>query len=128
MKSGYVTDFIKKNFLLIAVGIASVVLLLFLSETFGGTDEKNGISNSDSLESRVEEFLSSLCGVGECNVMIFFENEKTSSFSSVETEKISGIAVICAGGGDSTVKSTITDVLTRLFGLSGSRISINEIK
>jgi len=38
---------------------------------------------------------------------------------------ISGIAVICDGGNNSKVKSSIIEVLTRLFGLSGNRISVN---
>ena len=35
--------------------------------------------------------------------------------------------VICDGGGNVSVKNAVTEILTRLFGISGSRISVNEI-
>ena len=53
------------------------------------------------------------------------DSTSNSSFSTSVQEKISGIAVICDGGNNSKVKSSIIEVLTRLFGLSGNRISVN---
>ena len=125
MKLNNIVAYIKNNFFIIAVGICAFVLLLFLSENFGSRDLESD-SGSSELEVQLESFLSNLQGVGECDVMIFIENEKVSSFSSSVSEKISGIAVICTGGGNSGVKSMLIEVLTRLFGISGSRISINE--
>ncbi len=120
-----ITDYIRKNFFVIAVGLCALVLLIFLSENFGSKESDRVVTGSD-IEVRLESFLSQLQGVGGCDVIIFTENQKTSSFSSSEVETISGIAVVCDGGGNSAVKTMITEVLTGLFGVSGSRISINE--
>ena len=118
--------FIRKNFTIIAIGLSVIVFLLFASENFSGSDKKDK-SNSSSLEVKLESFLSSLQGVGNCEVIIHTDTEKLSSFSSSAEETIKGIAVICDGGGNVSVKNAVTEILTRLFGISGSRISVNEI-
>ena len=121
-----VMAFIRNNFMIIAIGLAVVVLLLFASENFSGI-EKSDKNSSSSLEVKLETFLSSLQGVGRCDVIIHTDKEKLSSFSSTSDETIKGIAVICDGGGNVSVKNAVTEILTRLFGISGSRISVNEI-
>ena len=116
--------FIKKNYSVIVIGICAVVLLFFLSEIFGGTAGSTGTDNV-SLECELETFLMNLEGVGRCEVMIYMDISSKTSYSSSVQEKISGIAVICDGGNNSSVKNSIIEVLTRLFGLSGNRISVN---
>lgn len=123
MKFNNISNFIRKNFFIIAIGISALVLLVFLSENF--RDDRSSIKNGDDLEVRLESFLTNLQGVGECDVIVFTETDSVSSFSATVSECISGIAVICEGGGDIAVKTMIIDILTRLFGISGSRISIN---
>ena len=118
-------SYVRKNYFIIAIGICAVVILMFLSENFGASDSSVSKTKTDT-ESKLETFLGELQGVGFCDVLVFTESEKSSVFSSSEIEKIIGIAVICDGGGDVSVKAMIIDVLTRLFGISGSRISINE--
>lgn len=125
MKMSDITAYIRKNYFVIVIGVCALVLLMFLSENLVSDDSTDN-SNSSDMETQLETFLSKLQGVGECDVIIFTETEKVSSFSSSVSETISGIAVVCSGGGNSSVKSMIIEVLTRLFGISGSRISINE--
>ena len=57
--------------------------------------------------------------------MIYMDSTTKSSYTSTVYNKISGIAVICDGGKNSSVKNSIIEVLTRLFGISGNRISVN---
>ncbi len=116
--------FIKKNYSVIVIGICAVVLLFFLSEIFSGADSLTKKENV-SLEEKLESFLMNLEGVGECEIIIYMDTSSKSSYSSSVQEKISGIAVICEGGNNSRVKSSVIEVLTRLFGLSGNRISVN---
>lgn len=125
MKADSITSFVKKNYFIIIVGICALVVLLFLSETFGGNQSENHLDESDNLEIKLERFLSKIKGVGECDVILYYKQELKSTFSSAEESMISGIAVICDGGDDSGIKSMLIDVLTRLFGISGSRIVIN---
>lgn len=127
MKNDGITAFVKKNYVLIIIGICLVVILLFLSETFGD-GKTDDTKKANDLESELELFLSGLKGVGECDVLLFYEKQQQSTFSSTLEEKLSGVAVLCEGGGDSGIKSMIIDILTRLLGLSGSRITINERK
>ena len=119
--------FIKKNYSIIVIGICAVVLLFFLSEIFGGT---GGVAETDNvtLESELESFLMNLEGVGRCEVMIYMDTSSKTSYSAAVQTKISGIAVICDGGNNSSVKNAVIEVLTRLFGLSGNRISVNANK
>ena len=107
------------------MGICACVVLIFLSENLSGLDSSSKKTEID-VETELESFLMKLQGVGDCDVILFTEEEKTSSYSSSYNQKITGIAVVCEGGGNSAVKSMILEVLTRLFGISGSRISINE--
>ena len=125
LKLDSVMVFVRKNFILIAVGLCAVVLLYFMSANFSGAEDSS-LEYSSELEIKLEAFLSSLQGVGSCDVIIFTNEAKSSSFASVKTESIGGIAVICDGGGDILVKNSVSEVLTRLFGISGSRISVNK--
>ncbi len=125
MRINDVLAYIRKNYFIIAVGLCAVVVLIFLSENFG-TDESSKRLNGADFESKLEKFLTELEGVGECDVIIFTENKKETSFSSSETENILGIAVVCDGGGQVGVKNMLVDILTRLFGISSSRISVNK--
>lgn len=129
MKTGDILKFIQKNSVLIISGIILLSVFIFLSKTLGSTGSESSDSDSgyeEQLEIELSEFLSQLNGVGECRVMIIADKTQTSSYSSKTTYSVDGIAVICEGGGNASVKTRISEVLTRLFGISGSRISINE--
>ncbi|MBQ2881452.1 MAG: hypothetical protein IJE40_04230 [Clostridia bacterium] len=124
MKKNDLLVFIKKNYSVIVIGICAVVFLFFLSGILEG-DKQSDENDVSSLAKELESFLMNLEGVGECKVMIYKDTPVKTSYSSSVQEKISGIAVICDGGNNSSVKNSIIEVLTRLFGLSGNRISIN---
>ncbi len=116
--------FIKKNYSVIVIGICAIVLLFFLYGVFGGSQTANQ-NESSSLEESLEQFLMKLEGVGHCEVMIYMDSSTKTSYTSTVYNKISGIAIICDGGKNSSVKNSIIEILTRLFGLSGNRISVN---
>lgn len=128
MKNERILNFIRKNFVPISIGIAAVVFLFFISESFGENSYNTEPEYGSDIELKIEGFLSSLNGVGECEVIVYGENKGRTSFTTNEERSISGIAVICDGGGDAHVKTAVIEILTRLFGISGSRISVNQKK
>lgn len=129
MKTGDIVNFIKKNSTIIISGIILLAVFLFISKALGSTgseSDNTDLGYEEQLENELSEFISQLDGVGQCQVMIIADKTQTSSYSSKSTYSVNGIAVICEGGGNVAVKTRILEVLTRLFGISGSRISINE--
>ena len=115
---GYISIII---IILLGVGL----LLLALGSPGGKGEEEAQTVASD--EERLAELCSSLSGVGRCRVYIAYE-ERGVSYTSRTEEVIVGIAVICEGGGNDTVKARLTSLIDSLFGIGTNRIRVDELK
>lgn len=103
-------------FLLMIIAVPSLGIL--------ETDEQGSITT----EQQLEEMCNLVRGVSNAKVMITYEAKAVSSFigASGGEEKISGIAVVCDGGGEPAVQLALYEMLNALFGISSTRITVSE--
>lgn len=89
-----------------------------------------------SLDSRMEEILSEIEGVGEVRVMIFFSSEKKahSSGSALELSKeqrigeAQSVVVVADGAGDAAVREKIVRAVKSALGVESHKIEVFERK
>ena len=121
-------SFLKKNYLTVVIGVFVVAALLLAAEMFTEKtedDQNSVLSYKSALEERLSVFLRKMNGVGECEVFITLEgsDENVDGMGTA----VRGIAVLCSGGGNSKVKSEITELLCRVFGISQTKISVGNL-
>ena len=97
------------------IRIALVFLLgiavIMFSGLGGGTPQSSDRGELSSLLSSVE-------GVGECEVMLSYG----------ESGEVVAVAVICEGADSIFVRSSLTDLIGSLYGIGSNRISIVKSK
>lgn len=113
-KSGMTKDTIIK--IIIALIIASVVLLT-LSILTDGQDSRKMISDDNgSTEETLCNILSEIKGVGEVNVMLQY-NEK---------DKVKGVIVTAQGAEDPVVRNNVVKGVSTVFDIPGSSVMVFE--
>ena len=107
---------VTKVVLVIALGL----ILLFLGR---GSDSVEMDGYGDT-EERLAQVCSSVEGVGECEVMLYY----SPADSRTGEEKIESIIVICDGADSSTVRLRLTEMLSSFLGIGANRIRIEKRK
>ena len=103
------------------------------------------------LEQRLQDMIEAVEGAGQCRVMVTLsageetvyavdtEQGDTSSRSEhvlmgddalverVQTPEIQGVAVLCEGGGEAAVKSTVTELVRALTGVGANHITVTKM-
>ena len=102
----------KKLYLVIIVALVSL-MLIFL----GGSDVKEERAATE--EERAAKMCSMIDGVGECQVMMTFREEKTDSPYAV--------LVLCKNASLPSVREKITSLFTSLYGIGAHRVEIQEL-
>ena len=107
-----------------------VPLLLFLILLIAlpslGKSEKT-VETELSTEERLAALCNSVKGVSDAEVMITYETTATSTFlGRTDTgQNILGVAVVCSGGDDPTVKLALYELIRSLFSLPTTQISVS---
>ena len=128
-------EFLKKSPGVLRMGailLLGVLLLLFAT---GGKEEKKEEAEGALSEygALLEQSLASLCaeveGVGRVRVMVTFERGEEALYQgSVKIAsvppRVMGVAVLCSGGGDASVRAALTEMLGALLGVGANRISV----
>ncbi|MBO5907927.1 MAG: hypothetical protein J6Q85_07255 [Clostridia bacterium] len=99
----------KKLVVFLALGI---ILLLIGSAGLGGADTTEQVSDGE-----LSSMCSSLVGVGECRVMVTY-NEKGEVYA---------VAVLCEGAESVAVKERIYELVGSLYGIGTNRIAVLKI-
>ena len=90
-------------------------------------DQKNETAGSyeEVLEFRVRNILQGVEGVGEVDVMVSVNGERTvSMFDEEPSQEVLGIIISADGGGSSVVKAEISEAMEALFGLPSHKIKV----
>ena len=101
--------------------LAVAVLVAVLAR--GGGEKTADLSE----EERLEEFCSSLEGVGRCRVMISYITE-SSAFGSSSKSRVDGVTLLCDGGDSVAVRSRLTAMLCSLFDIGANRVSVGKLE
>ncbi len=87
--------------------------------------EENVESYEEELESRVQNILQGVEGVGEVEVMVSLSSDKVvSMFDEEPIQEVLGIIISADGGGSSVVKAEISEAMEALFGLPSHKIKV----
>ena len=141
-KSKFKTNFfnnikkIKKPELILAVIVIAVVIIAYILYSSGNilnTSSQN--TSSTDTESRLEEILSNINGVGKVKVMIYYENTLNNSkdssisfnssyFSSSKNYEIKGVLVVAEGADNMDVKVQILRAVEILLSINADCIEI----
>ena len=84
----------------------------------------------DGLVGEIESILSSIDGVGECEVLVTYkQGSENSSVGELDsTDNIRGVVVVAQGGQDVLIRIKITNALCTLLKIEASNIQIFEMK
>lgn len=170
MKSQEIVNKIRELFgrkyaasVIIAAGIAGMLLIAF-SGSGDNTPEKEDIAadenipfentgNSENqLESRLEEILAEIQGVGEVHVMITFSSteeyvyaeetdisedrqqteyviaDKGGIVTKIKSPPVMGAVIVCEGGGNTRVCESVYEAVSVSLGLPSNRICVVKMK
>ena len=123
MKS--VKNFLKDpSYLKIAALFGIGVLLIFFG--MSGDNTASTAVGAETLEEELAALCSSLDCVGECRVLITYE-ERALGFGQGTEEVISGIAVVCSGGDNAEVRERVVKMLSGIFGIGTNRIRVERL-
>lgn len=117
-----------------ALVIAAVAICVYFSVN-AMTDKDKSTSTStsqkqDGLIGEVKSILSSIDGVGECEVLITYKygSEEIDVGSLNSTDNIQGVVVVAQGGQDIYTRIKITNALCTLLKIEANNIQIFEMK
>ena len=117
-----------------ALVIAVVAICVYFSvNAMTGNGETKSTSTSqkqDGLRGEVNSILSSIDGVGECEVLITYKygEEEINVGSLNSTDNIQGVVVVAQGGQDIYTRIKITNALCTLLKIEANNIQIFEMK
>ena len=149
----------KRAKIIVAMGLVAIVLIAF-SSFFQSNDNKatedetsfDYSQYSDETKKQLTNIVSSIDGVGDCEVMITFEyssenvyatdsenkNDEYVLYDSQSGEKallikekyptVQGVSVVCSGGDNVEVREAVINTVTSLFNISANRVSVSKIK
>ncbi len=116
-----------------ALIIAAVALCVYFSVNAITDNRKTQATvkeKRDGLVGEIESILSSIDGVGECEVLVTYkQGSENSSVGELDsTDNIRGVVVVAQGGQDVLIRIKITNALCTLLKIEASNIQIFEMK
>ena len=120
--------------LIVAVGLLGMGLIL-LSQ-FWSTDERSAPASADDyaavLEQRLVDLVSSVEGVGSCQVLVTLESGTEYVYTSqtaLVAERypaVRGVVVVCEGGDRADICERVTEVVTTALNISKRRVCVTK--
>lgn len=146
----------KSNLIIIICAFALGICLILLSDGKNSADDYDSDSAARGLEERVANLCSEMRGVSNVSVMITLDTVSETKYAqnsqvnkdenNINTRyeyvsgsqgllpvaevmpRVRGIAVVCTGGGNPDIQLKLTELLSALFGIPSSAVSIAEGK
>ena len=120
---------------LIFIPIAVLVFIAYISVTLNDSNEKEQYQSSSAEESRLEQALGQIQGVGQVKVYFHYGNESPAEndsdsllngyLSSGEKEKsVSGLLVVSEGASNPAIKKQLLETISRVMQMPTHRIMI----
>ena len=110
----------KKDAAKIIAVLALGAVLIFL----GGRLGENDASTVTGIEERIGSACSSIEGVGECTVYVYYAPSNTRTEDAV----VESVIVICEGADSVDVRLRLTKMLSSYFGIGANRVRVEKMK
>ena len=101
------------------IGLLILVMCIPTSTNKSQLLQIDETGNGGELESRLEQVLSSMEGVGNVKVMITTETK---------TQKVCGVVVVAEGAGSAGINARISEAVKALFSIDVHKISIVKMR
>ncbi|MDE5549308.1 MAG: hypothetical protein K2J13_03550 [Clostridia bacterium] len=117
-----------------AIVIAVIAICVYFSVNAMTSKSKTTATSTtqqqDGLIGEVKSILSSIEGVGECEILITYKytSEEINVDALNSTDNIQGVVVVAQGGQDVYTRIKITNALCTLLKIEASNIQIFEMK
>ena len=108
-----------KYIVFILIGLLILVMCIPTGTNKSQLLQIDETGNGGELESRLEQVLSSMEGVGSVKVMITTETK---------TEKVCGVVVVAEGAGNAVINARISEAVKALFSIDVHKISIVKMR
>lgn len=116
----------------IVIAVVAICVYFSVNAMTGKTKTTSTVSTQkqEGLVGEVQSILSSIDGVGECEVLITYKygSEEINVGSLNSTDNIQGVVVVAKGGQDVYTRIKITNALCTLLKIEASNIQIFEMK
>ena len=116
----------------IVIAVVAICVYFSVNAMKGKTKTTNTTQTQkqEGLVGEVQSILSSIDGVGECEVLITYKygSEEISVGSLNSTDNIQGVVVVAKGGQDVYTRIKITNALCTLLKIEAGNIQIFEMK
>ena len=113
--------------ILLLLGIILLVAGLPVSEKTSKATQVQGAEKT-RLESRLEELLSSVEGVGKVEVIMTADDGKEDSFSMNSQVAVTGVLISAEGAGSAVTVQNIQQAIMALFQIDAHKIRIMKMK
>lgn len=108
-----------KYIVFILIGLLILVMCIPTGTNKNQLLQIDETGNGGELESRLEQVLSSMEGVGNVKVMITTETK---------TQKVCGVVVVAEGAGSAGINARISEAVKALFSIDVHKISIVKMR
>ena len=118
-----------------ALVIAVIAICIYFSvnaitKTGKSNNAKNDVQKQSGLVGEIQEILSGIDGVGDCQVLITYRSgqdaQEVGNLNS--TDNIQGVVVVAKGGNDVLARIKIVNALCTLLKIDAKNIQIFEMK
>ena len=111
-----------KDFAKIILILAIGLVLVFIG--VGGGGDKEDSEGGISLEDQLSDLCSSVEGVGECRILIYYSDVGTR-YESIK--KAESVLVVCEGADSLEIRRELTEMLTSFLGIGSNRVRIERL-
>lgn len=105
----------KRLVLFVGVFLLAVFLIFY--------DGKEAEREESTDEARLVTLISSVEGVGECEVTVVYKESQAKS----DTREVFAVAVVCDGGDNVNVRARIVELVTTIYGIGANRVSVMKL-
>ena len=114
------------------------IALIFISSFFDSDNINSSFSGNiedyrSTEETRIENMVESIEGVGDARVMITMENSAEQVYSDKSVVKeieptVRGVMIVCKGADNPSIKETVLESVTKALNISCDKVCIAKLK
>lgn len=114
------------------------IALIFISSFFDSDNSNSSFSSNiedyrSTEETRIENMVESIEGVGDARVMITMENSAEQVYSDKSVVKeieptVRGVMIVCKGADSPSIKETVLESVTKALNISSDKVCIAKLK
>ena len=129
MNISFIKEKGSKYLVFILIGLLILVMCIPTGTNSSSIIKEETADTEQTLETKLEQVLSEMEGVGRVKVMITTEGETESVFGDGKSsQKVCGVVVVAEGAGNATINARISDAVKALFSIDVHKITLVKMR